>query len=164
MALALAAALRARRRHPNPAQASEIRVVVNDTPIKSYDIQRRQAFLTLQQQGGGAERATNEMIDQAPAPAGDASVSTCASPEDEITDCTTNFAVAPTICPPRRLNDIPSPSPASPRDHFRQFIRAQMGLGAGYFTGARAVRTGRAADALPRSRKRVRRMIEQGGE
>lgn len=34
-----------------PAQASEICVVVNETPITSYDIQRRQAFLRLQQQG-----------------------------------------------------------------------------------------------------------------
>jgi len=35
------------------AQASEVRYVVNDTPITSYDIQRRAAFLQLQRRGGG---------------------------------------------------------------------------------------------------------------
>lgn len=46
------------------AQATEIRYVVNNTPITSYDIDRRAAFLRLQRQSGGRDKAAEQMIDQ----------------------------------------------------------------------------------------------------
>jgi len=49
---------------PSPAQASEIKYVVNNTAITSYDIQRRAAFLKLQNRKGGQQVAADEMIEQ----------------------------------------------------------------------------------------------------
>lgn len=47
------------------AEATEIRYVVNNTPLTSYDIDRRAAFLRLQRQGGDVrQKAADEMIDQ----------------------------------------------------------------------------------------------------
>src|SRR5688500_3185049 len=49
-----------------PAAASEIEVIVNRTPITSYDIQRRAAFMKLQRRKGNLnEQAEEELIDQA---------------------------------------------------------------------------------------------------
>jgi peptidyl-prolyl cis-trans isomerase SurA len=49
-----------------PAAASEIKVIVNRTPITSYDIQRRAAFMKLQRRKGNlSEQAEDELIDQA---------------------------------------------------------------------------------------------------
>lgn len=48
-----------------PAAASEIRYVVNDVPITTYDIQRRAAFLKLQRRKGDINKmAADEMINQ----------------------------------------------------------------------------------------------------
>ena len=44
-----------------PAHASEIKYIVNDVPVTSYDIQRRAAFLKLQHRKGNAGE---EMIEQ----------------------------------------------------------------------------------------------------
>src|SRR5690606_9391639 len=47
------------------AQASEIRYIVNKEAITSYDIQRRAAFLRLQNKRGNLQQmAAEEMIDQ----------------------------------------------------------------------------------------------------
>src|SRR5690554_693321 len=51
---------------PAAAQASEIRYVVNNVPVTSYDIQRRSAFLKIQNRRGNLQQlAAEEMIDQA---------------------------------------------------------------------------------------------------
>lgn len=48
------------------AQASEIKLVVNDIPITSYDITRRAALLRLQHKGGNLQAlARQDMIDEA---------------------------------------------------------------------------------------------------
>ena len=49
-----------------PAQASEIRYIVNNLPVTSYDIARRAAFLRLQRRSGNLNSmAADEMVDQA---------------------------------------------------------------------------------------------------
>jgi peptidyl-prolyl cis-trans isomerase SurA len=48
IALALAGAVAPFAAAPAFAQASEIRYIVNNVPVTSYDIQRRAAFLRLQ--------------------------------------------------------------------------------------------------------------------
>ena len=51
---------------PDMAAASEIKYIVNGTPVTDYDIARRTAFLRLQRRRGNLrEPATQEMIDQA---------------------------------------------------------------------------------------------------
>ena len=48
------------------AQASEIKYVVNNTAITTYDIQKRAAFLKLQRKpGASAKMAADDMVDQA---------------------------------------------------------------------------------------------------
>ena len=48
-----------------PAEASEIRYIINNLPVTSYDIQRRAAFLRLQRQSGNlAAKAEQDMIEQ----------------------------------------------------------------------------------------------------
>lgn len=48
------------------AQKSEIRYIVNNLPVTSYDIARRAAFLRLQRRGGNLNKiAEDEMVDQA---------------------------------------------------------------------------------------------------
>jgi peptidyl-prolyl cis-trans isomerase SurA len=47
------------------SSASEIKYVVNNIPVTSYDIQRRVALNKLFRQKGGAEKATEDMIEQA---------------------------------------------------------------------------------------------------
>jgi len=51
---------------PMPAAASEIKYVVNNAAITSYDIQKRLAFLKLQHKpGASAKMAGDEMVEQA---------------------------------------------------------------------------------------------------
>src|SRR5689334_9195376 len=48
-----------------PAQASEIKYVVNKEAITSYDIQKRAAFLKLQHRAGASpKQAADDMVDQ----------------------------------------------------------------------------------------------------
>jgi len=157
MALAFAAAF-VPAASIGPAQASEIRVIVNDTPITSYDIQRRQAFLSLQQQGGGAERATNEMIDQALRLQEMQRLNVRVT-EDQITDSYNNFARSNNLST-AQLNDILAESGVT-RDHFRQFIRVQMGWA--QVLQARA-QFQQGAGGRVSEQEAVRRMMEQGGE
>jgi peptidyl-prolyl cis-trans isomerase SurA len=140
------------------AHASEIRVVVNDTPITSYDIQRRQAFLRLQQQGGGAERATTEMIDQA-LRLQEMQRLNVRITEDQVTDSYNNFARSNNLSN-SQLNDILAQSGVT-RDHFRQFIRAQMGWA--QVLQARA-QFEQGSGGRVTEQEAVRRMMEQGGE
>ena len=141
-----------------PVAASEIRVVVNDTPITSFDIQRRQAFLRLQQQGAGADRAANEMIDQTLRLQEMQRLNVRIS-EDQVTDSYNNFARTNNLTA-AQLNDILAQSGVT-RDHFRQFIRAQMGWA--QVLQARA-QFEQGAGGRMSEQEVVRRMMEQGGE
>lgn len=141
-----------------PVEASEIRVVVNDTPITSFDIQRRQAFLRLQQQGAGADRATNEMIDQTLRLQEMQRLNVRIS-EDQVTDSYNNFARSNNLTT-AQLNEILAQSGVT-RDHFRQFIRAQMGWA--QVLQARA-QFEQGAGGRMSEQEVVRRMMEQGGE
>ncbi|NMG38738.1 peptidylprolyl isomerase [Chelativorans sp. ZYF759] len=141
-----------------PAQASEIRVVVNETPITSYDIQRRQAFLRLQQQGGGADRATTEMIDQTLRLQEMQRLNVRIS-EDQVTDSYNNFARTNNLTA-AQLNEILADSGVT-RDHFRQFIRAQMGWAQVLQARAQFEQGG---GGRVSEQEAVRRMMEQGGE
>lgn len=141
-----------------PVEASEIRVVVNDTPITSFDIQRRQAFLRLQQQSAGADRATNEMIDQTLRLQEMQRLNVRIS-EDQVTDSYNNFARSNNLTA-AQLNEILAQSGVT-RDHFRQFIRAQMGWA--QVLQARA-QFEQGSGGRMSEQEAVRRMMEQGGE
>ncbi len=139
---------------PAQAQASEIRVVVNNVPITSYDIQRRQAFLRLQQQNGTVERATNDMIDQTLRLQEMGRLNVRIS-EDQVSDAYNNFARSNNLTT-AQLDQILAQSGVT-RGHFRDFIRAQMGWSQALQARARH-EGGRVTE-----QEAVRRMIEQGG-
>ena len=52
-------------RRAAPAEASEIKYIVNNTAITTYDIQKRVAFLKLQRKpGASAKMAADDMVEQ----------------------------------------------------------------------------------------------------
>jgi peptidyl-prolyl cis-trans isomerase SurA len=126
-------------------------------PITSFDIQRRQAFLRLQQQGAGADRATNEMIDQTLRLQEMQRLNVRIS-EDQVTDSYNNFARTNNLTA-AQLNEILAQSGVT-RDHFRQFIRAQMGWAQVLQARAQFEQGG----GRMSEQEVVRRMMEQGGE
>jgi len=139
------------------AHANEIRAVVNNVPITSFDVQRRQAFLRLQQQGASADRAINEMIDQALRLQEMERLNVRIS-DDQVSDAYANFARSNNLTV-AQLNDILAQSGVT-RDHFRQFIRTQMGWS--QVLQARA-QFEQGSGQLSEQQV-VRRIIEQGGQ
>jgi peptidyl-prolyl cis-trans isomerase SurA len=104
------------------ATASEIAYIVNGTPITSYDIQRRGAFLRLQRRGAGA--AADDMIDQT------LHLQEMKRLRIEISDAQVdaaykNFASSNKMST-AQLDSILSQSGVT-REHFKQFIRSQIG-------------------------------------
>jgi peptidyl-prolyl cis-trans isomerase SurA len=139
-----------------PAQASEIRVVVNNVPITSYDIQRRAAFLRLQQQGGNTQqRAMDEMIDQALRQQEMQRLNVRIS-EDQVSDAYNNFARSNNMST-SQLDSILAETGVT-RSHFRDFIRAQMG-----WSQLLQARAHHDREAMS-EQEVVRRMLEQGGQ
>jgi peptidyl-prolyl cis-trans isomerase SurA len=156
MTLALAAAF-VPAGMSGPAHANEIRVVVNTAPITSFDIQRRQAFLRLQQQGASAERATNEMIDQVLRLQEMQRLNVRIS-DNEVNDAYANFARSNNLTI-AQLNDILAQSGVT-REHFRQFIRTQMGWSQLLQARAQYEQGGGQLS----EQQVARRIIEQGGQ
>lgn len=106
------------------AQASEIRYVVNNVPITSYDIQRRAAFLRLQNQRGNLQQAAAEdMIDQTVRAAEAARLNIRIS-DDQVADAYQRFARSNNMSP-AQMDQILNQSGVT-KAHFREFIRSQM--------------------------------------
>ena len=75
-----------------PAAASEIKLIVNRVPITTYDIQRRAAFMRLQNRKGNLNAlAEQEMVDQALRLAEAARLNIRVS-EDQVADAYKRFA------------------------------------------------------------------------
>jgi peptidyl-prolyl cis-trans isomerase SurA len=138
-----------------PAQASEIRAVVDNVPITSFDVQRRAAFLRLQQQGSSAQRAMDEMIDQILRQQEMARLNVRIT-EDQVSEAYSNFARSNNLTA-SQLDRILADSGVT-RSHFRDFIRVQMGWGQVLQARAHHERGSISEQEV------VRRMIEQGGE
>jgi peptidyl-prolyl cis-trans isomerase SurA len=154
MALAMALAL-VPLTMSTPVQASEIRAVVNNVPITSFDIQRRAAFLRLQQQSSNAQRATDEMIDQVLRQQEMARLNVRIT-EDQVSDAYNNFARSNNLTS-SQLDRILAESGVT-RSHFRDFIRVQMGWGQVLQARAHHERETISTQEV------VRRMLEQGGQ
>lgn len=139
---------------PMRAEASEIKYVVNNVPVTSYDIQRRAAFLKLQRQSGGAQKATEDMIEQTLRSVELARLG-IQIPDSAVDDAYQRFASTNKLSS-AQLDTILSQSGVT-RDHFREFIRVQMGWSQAL--GARFRTTGRLTE-----QDVVKRMMQQGGE
>jgi peptidyl-prolyl cis-trans isomerase SurA len=151
-ALVLAAA--APHLAPTPAEASEIRYVVNNVPITSYDIQRRAAFLKLQRQSGNVnQKAADDMVEQTLRAVELARLGV-RIPDKALDDAYARFAQNNRLTP-AQLDGILSQSGVT-KSHFREFIRVQMGWNQAL--GARFRSTGAMTE-----QDAVRRMLQQGG-
>jgi peptidyl-prolyl cis-trans isomerase SurA len=136
------------------AQASEIRYIVNKEAITSYDIQRRAAFLRLQNKRGNLQQiAAEEMIDQVVRNAEIKRLNIRIS-DDQVAGAYERFSRSNKMSP-AQMDNILNQAGVT-KAHFREFIRAQMGwsqvLG----------RNNRSGSGMT-EQDAVRRMLQQGG-
>ncbi|WP_331373905.1 peptidylprolyl isomerase [Sinorhizobium chiapasense] len=107
-----------------PAQAaSGVKVIVNNVVITSGDIAKRVAFLRLQRQGGGAEEAKQQLIDEVLKRGEIARVQQSVSTQD-VDAAFARFAAGNKMSP-EQLGKILDQSGVGV-DHFKQYIAVQM--------------------------------------
>lgn len=140
----------------SPALASEIRVVVNDEVVTSYDIARRSAFLRLQRRPGNVRQlATDELVEDALKRSAlrRAGINV---PDSMVTNAFNNFASRNNMST-GQLTQVLNQAGVT-ANHFREFIRLQIGWG--QLVQARA----RSQSQLMSEQDVVARMLEQGGQ
>lgn len=133
-----------------PAAASEIRYIINNVPVTSYDIARRKAFLRLQRR---SDNANEQMIEQT-LKAIEIRRLNIKVPDQQVDEAYGRFASGNKISL-GQLDQIMAQSGVT-KSHFKDFIRVQIGWN-------------RALGARFRSRERmteqdaVQRMLQEGG-
>ncbi len=137
------------------AQASEVRYVVNNSPVTSYDIQRRAAFLQLQRRGGGQEAAAQELIDQTLRQAEIQRLNIRVS-DDDVAQAYQRFASSNNMSI-AQMDQVMAQTGVT-KQHFLDFIRSQMGWGQALQARARHDQTSMSEQDV------VQRMLQQGGE
>lgn len=137
-----------------PAVASEIKYIVNDVPITSYDIQRRAAFMKLQH---GKGSASDQMIDQALHMTEGRRLNIKVT-DQQVDDAYARFAKGNKM-EPKQLETILDKSGVT-KQHFKDFIRAQMVWNQAI--GMRS-RGGTGAGGRMTEQEAVRKMLKQGG-
>lgn len=106
------------------ANASEIKYIVNNVPITTYDIQRRASFFKLQRRAGGAKEAADDMIDQA-LRASEIKRFGIKISDQQVDDAYGRFA-AQNKLKPAQMDEILNQTGVT-KAHFKDFIRSQMG-------------------------------------
>jgi peptidyl-prolyl cis-trans isomerase SurA len=107
-----------------PAAASEIKYVVNGSPITSYDIQRRAAFLKLQHRTGNLNKlAADEMIEQTLRVA-EVKRLGIRVPDQQVEDAFKRFAGSNKMAPAQLTQVLEQAGVTA--GHFKDFIRTQM--------------------------------------
>lgn len=152
IALALAGAVAPFAAAPAFAQASEIRYIVNNVPVTSYDIQRRAAFLRLQGGGGNAEE---QMIEQA-VRAAEIKRRNINITDDQVATAYARFAQSNKL-PVPQMDKVLNDSGVT-KAHFREFIRAQMG-----WSQVMSQQAGAGGGAMS-EQDVVQKMLQQGGD
>jgi peptidyl-prolyl cis-trans isomerase SurA len=135
---------------PVPAAASEIKYVVNNVPITSYDIQRRAAFIRLQH---GKGSAADQMIDQTLRLA-EAKRLNIRITDQQVDEAYARFAKNNKM-QLSQLDGILAQTGVT-KEHFKDYIRAQMSWSQALGIHARS--GGRLTE-----QEAVRRMLEKGG-
>ena len=153
--LALALAAPAAAFVPAAATASEIKVVVNDQAITSYDIARRKAFLQLQHRKGNiTELAINELIDEALK----REAVTRAGyriPDSRVNEAFANFAKSNKLST-SQMTQILNQAGVTAR-HFKEYVRLQIGWGQLLAAQSRG-------GGLMSEQDVVAKMLERGGD
>jgi peptidyl-prolyl cis-trans isomerase SurA len=138
-----------------PAAASEIKVIVNNVPITSYDIQRRAAFMKLQRRSGNLNQlAQDELIDQA-LRASEAQRLGVKVTDEQVDAAYNNFAKSNKMTT-KQLDGIMNQSGVT-KSHFKEFIRSQMS-----WNQALSARSRRDSGTMT-EQDVVRRMLQKGG-
>lgn len=143
---------------PANAQTSEVKYVINGTALTSYDIQRRAAFLKLQRKKGNLNKmAADEMIDQT-LRAQEMQRLNIRITDQQVDAAYERFAKGNKM-QLKQLDEIMAKSGVT-KQHFKEFIRSQMGWGQALSARAR----GGAAGGRMSEQDMVRKMLEKGGE
>lgn len=107
-----------------PAAASEIKYVVNGSPITSYDIQRRAAFLKLQHRTGNLNKlAADEMVEQTLRVA-EVNRMGIKVPDQQVEEAFKRFAGSNKMAPAQLTQVLEQAGVTA--GHFKDFIRTQM--------------------------------------
>lgn len=136
-----------------PAFASTIKYIVNNVPITTGDIQHRAAFLKLQRRKGDAAQ---EMIDQTLRLAEAARLGIRIS-DSQVDEAYARFASGNKM-QLKQLDGIMAQSGVT-KEHFKEFIRAQMAWNQAVGARYRAEQGGSGVS----EQDAVRRMLERGG-
>jgi len=131
------------------AHASEIKYIVNDVPVTSYDIQRRAAFMKLQRRSGSASDA---MIEQTMQVAEMRRLNVNVSPKT-VDEAYARFASGNKI-PIAQLDQVMAQSGVT-KEHFKEFIRVQIGWNQVLASRYRS-------EAKISEQEAVHRMLQQG--
>ncbi|MCR4266844.1 peptidylprolyl isomerase [Nitratireductor sp. ZSWI3] len=150
-ALAMAAAMP----FAGPADATEIRYVVNNVPVTSYDIDRRAAFLKLQRQGGNLrEKAAEEMIEQT-LKFQEMKRLNINIPVEMVNQAYQRFAGSNKLTA-SQLDQVLAQAGVT-SDHFKEFIRSQIGW-------SRVLQSRNSAQNKLSEQDVVAKMLQQGGQ
>lgn len=134
-----------------PAQASEIKLVVNNVPVTSYDIQRRSALLKLM--GRGKVSAREDMIEQTLRSVEMRRLGINITPQ-MVAAAYARFAKSNKLSA-KQMDQVLAQRGVT-GEHFREFIRVQIGWNQAL--GARA-----RAEGGTSTRDAVRAMMEKDG-
>ncbi len=136
------------------AQKSEIKYIVNNMPVTSYDIARRAAFMRLQRRSASTKIATDEMIEQA-LKSVEMRRLNIVVPKSQVDQSFATFAKKNKLST-AQLTQILGQAGVTAA-HFKEFIRVQIGWNQAL--GARF-----RAEGLVSEQDAVRRMLQQGGD
>lgn len=137
------------------AVAADIKVVVNDEVVTSYDIAKRTAFLKLQRRSGNLNSAATEELTDEALKRDALRKAGFRIPDSMVDSAYANFAKSNNMST-KQMSSILNQSGVTPQ-HFKEFIRIQIGWG--QFVQARA--GGR--NGLMSEQDVVAKMLEQGG-
>ncbi|GHD07044.1 peptidylprolyl isomerase [Tianweitania populi] len=135
---------------PVPAQASEVKYIVNKQAITSYDIDRRAAFLKLQKRS--PSEAGSDMVDQVLRSQEIARIKVNVT-DAQLDDSYKRFAESNKLTP-AQMDEILNKAGVT-KAHFREYMRVQMGWG--QVLGMRARSEGRMSE-----QDVVQRMMKEG--
>ena len=137
-----------------PVHASEIKYVVNNVAITSYDIERRAALNRLFRQKGDGKKAGEDMIEQALKSAEMARMGVRVA-QKQVDDAYARFATSNKL-QPAQLDQVMAQAGVT-KAHMKEFIRVQMGWSQAL--GARFRSTGGMSE-----QEMVKKVFELGGK
>jgi peptidyl-prolyl cis-trans isomerase SurA len=138
-----------------PAVASEIKYVVNNVPVTTYDIQRRAAFLKLQNRKGNLNQmAADEMVEQTLRVAEINRLGIRIT--DEAVDAAFKRFAGSNKLSPTQMAGLLDQNGIT-QQHFKEFIRAQMGWNQALSSRFKS------QGGTMSEQDVVRRMLQQGG-